>query len=204
MKKTFILFLCCSILFYGCYAYSPLTREDLLNHRVPPGNDILVTLIDGAVIKCQPYHHIYTTESADFIFGSGKRKHRFHLSEHREFVGMLQRSSIDSLRVMGIGTDKYLMCYLPDSTDIYFLYGDYIIVTPDQPPGLWCAGIQSVDGKDSVFSGRIPNERIERVETKEINALSTIGGAVFVIVVVVPLFLAVIYVFTGPHKLNGK
>ncbi len=173
MKKAFIFFLCCSTLLYGCYPLSPLTQEDWLAQSSLPERDISVTLVDGSVIKSQPHHYFYTTEPADFIYGFGKRKHRFVRSEHIEFVGKLQRASIDSLKLIGGVNNRYLICYLPDSTDIYFPDGDYIVVTPDQSPGLWCAGILTADGKESVFSGKIPNDRIERVEMRKLSQLQT-------------------------------
>ena len=173
MKKAFIFFLCCSTLLYGCYPLSPLTQEDWLAQSSLPERDISVTLVDGSVIKSQPHHYFYTTEPADFIYGFGKRKHRFVRSEHIEFVGKLQRASIDSLKLIGGVNNRYLICYLPDSTDIYFPDGDYIVVTPDQSPGLWCAGILTADGKESVFSGKISNDRIERVEMRKLSQLQT-------------------------------
>jgi hypothetical protein len=184
MKKTFIFFLCCSTLLCGCYPLSPLTQEDWLAQSSLPEREILVTLVDGSVIKSQPHHYFHTTGPANFIYGFGKRKHRFVRSEHIEFVGKLQRASIDSLKLIGSVNNRYLICYLPDSTDIYFQDGDYIVVTPDQPPGLWCAGILNADGKESVFSGRISDERIKRVEMKKYNELQTFVFSTGVAVVV--------------------
>lgn len=188
MKKNFIFFLCCSILLYGCYSLSPLTQEDLLALSSLPGRRIFVTLVDGSVIKSQPHYYFYTTEPGDFIFGFGKQKHRFMLREQTEFVGKLQRASIDSLKLIKDLNNRYLVCYLSDSTDIYYREGDYIMVTPEQSPGLWCAGILTIDGKESVFSGRIPNERIERIEMQKLSQSRTsfliVGIAIFVGIII--------------------
>jgi hypothetical protein len=184
MKKTFIFFLCCSTLLYGCFPFSPLTQEDWLAQSSLSEREILVTLVDGSVIKSQPHHYIYTTEPSNFIYGSGRQRHRFIHGEHKEFIGKVYRSSIDSLGFIG----RYFVCYLPDSTDIYFRDGDYIVVTPDQSPGLWCAGIHTADDKESVFSGKIPQERIERVEVKKFSEWQTrwlVGGVIAIVVIII-------------------
>jgi hypothetical protein len=191
MKKTFIFFLCCSTLLYGCFPLSPLTTGDWLAQGSLSEREILVTLVDGSVIKSQPHHHFYTTEPADFIYGFGKRKHRSIRGVQTEFVGKLERASIDSLKLIGAASNRYLICYLPDSTDIYLRDGDYIVVTPDQSPGLWCAGVLTADGKDSVFSGKIPNDRIESVEMTKFAPLETCFLVVGVTAVVVIIIISI-------------
>jgi hypothetical protein len=191
MKKTFVIFLCCVTLLYSCYPYSPLTREELNAQVLPAGEKIRVILADGSIIKSQPYHHISTTEPAGFIYGSGKRYSRFSQSDQKDFVGRLERASIDSLKLIGQGSMRYLLCYPSDSTEISFLYGEYVIVSIEQPPGLWCAGIQTSNGNDSIYSGRIPQERIERIEIEKYNALRTIGAITLVTVIVVAGIVAI-------------
>jgi hypothetical protein len=173
MKKTSIFFLCCSFLLYSCYPWTPLTQEDKTEQSQFIEEDIIVTLVDGSVIKSRPYRHFYTTEPDDCIFGYGRKRHRFVRAEHIEFTGKLERVSIDSLKFIGSQTLGHLLCYLPDSIDIYFNSGDYIIVTPDQPAGLWCAGILTANDKDSIFNGRIPQDRIKSIEMREFSASQT-------------------------------
>lgn len=180
MKKIFIFFLCCSTLLQGCYSYSSITREDWLSQSPSVGENIFITLVDDSVIKSKPYHHIYTTEPANFIFGTAKLKHRYIRREHTQFVGKLERSSVDSLKTIGV-SPQYLICYLPDSTDIYYQDGDYVIITPDQLPGLWCSGILTVDDKESIFSGRIPNESIKYIEIKKFDPMLTTAFVICVI-----------------------
>jgi hypothetical protein len=189
MKKTFIFFLCCSTLLYSCAPLIPLTKEDWLAQSSLPEKEIFITLVDGSVITAQPHHYFYTTEPGDFIVGFGMQKHRFIRGEHTHYTGKVQRASIDSLAFIGGGNNKYLICYLPDSTDIYYGAGDYIMVTPDQSPGLWCTGTLTADGKNSIFSGKIPQERIKHIEMRRFSLWQTsllvgsviiIGGIIFV------------------------
>jgi hypothetical protein len=188
MKKTFILFLCCSTLLYSCAPLTPLTKEDWLAQSSLPEREIFITLVDGSVITAQPHHYFYTTEPGDFIVGFGMQRHRFIRGEHTHYTCKLQRTSIDSLTFIGGGNNRYLICYLSDSTDIYYRDGDYIMVTPDQSQGLWCVGMLSAHGKDSIFSGKIPLERIEHIEMRRFSLWQTsllvgsviiIGGIIF-------------------------
>jgi hypothetical protein len=184
MKKTFIFFLCCSTLLYGCFPLSPLTQEDWLAQSSLPEREILVTLVDGSVIKSQPHHYIYTTEPSNFIYGSGRQRHRFIRGEHKEFIGKVYRSSIDSLGFIG----RYFVCYLPDSTDIYFEGGNYIVITPDRSHGLWCAGILTFDGKDTIFSGYVPGDRIKQIEMRKFSEWQTyflVAGVTVIIVIII-------------------
>jgi hypothetical protein len=195
MKKVFVIFLCCSILLHGCQSYTSLTRENGIEQIALSEKDFIITLTDDSVIKSRPYHHIYTAEPGDFIFGSGKRKHRFVPGEHIPYVGRVERASIDSLNFIGESPERYLICYLPDSTDIYYQEGDYIVITPDQPPGLWCTGTRTADGNDSIFSGRIPYERIRNIEIKKFDPLRTI--ACFACVVGIVLVVVGIHQFSS-------
>jgi hypothetical protein len=185
MKKTFIFFLCCSVLLYGCYPLSDLTHEELIDQK-SQDEAITITLVDGSVIESSPYHYIYTTEPSNFIYGSGKQKHRFIRGDDKEFIGKVDRSSIDSLGFIG----RYIVCYLPDSTYIYFEEENYVIITPDQSPGLWCAGILTVDHKESAFSGKIPNERIKQIEMRKFShwqTYSLVGGLIVVVGIIIIL-----------------
>ena len=187
MKKTFTFFLCCSILLYGCYPLSPLTHEGLIHQKLQE-NDIIVTLVDGGVIKSPTYHHIYTTEPSNFIYGSGGQRHRFIRGYHKEFIGKVHRSSIDSLEFIG----RDIVCYLPDSTYIHFEDGNYIVITPDRSPGLWCAGILTVDGKDPIFSGYLPGDRIKQIEMRQYSEGQTyflVGGVTVIVVIIVVIIL---------------
>ena len=188
MKKKFVFLLCFSILIYSCYPYSSFTRDELPVQKLLFEEEIIVKFIDGSVLISQPYHHIYTTEPGNFIYGIGKQKHRYINIEHKEFTGKLERASIDSLRIFGVGNKGDLICYLSDSTDIYFWNEDYVIVTPDQSPGLWCAGVVTYNQGDSTFSGRVLDKNIKSVEMKKFSAELTIisillsAGVVFLII----------------------
>jgi hypothetical protein len=181
MKKTIMLVLCCSILLHGCFSYSYLPKEVFKQESLSEEN-ILITLIDGSVIESQYHHHIYTTERSDFIYCSGKWKHRS--GAETPFVGKLERSFIDSLKKDEFGLKGSYLCYLSGGTIISFREEDYISVTPDQSPGLWCTGVLTVNSKESIFKGKIPDERIKDIKIKKENILPlialTVGGIVVI------------------------
>lgn len=193
MKKKFIIFLCFSTLLYSCSPYTSFTLQEYAFQKFLPEENIIVYLVEGSVIRVQPYRHIYTTGTNNFIYGFGKRKHRYIPGEHIEFTGKLERASIDSLRIFGVGINRYLICYLPDSTDIYYWNGDYVIVTPDKAPGLWCAGILTTNQGDLIYSGRVLNKNIKSIEMKKpdegkkIIAIMVVAGVVVIVLVAIAI-----------------
>jgi len=184
IAKPVIFVLCASILIQGCYSYSYLSKDEMYRESLTEKN-IVITLANGSRIDSPRYRHIYTTERSDFIYGIGKWRHQFSIET--PFIGRLERSFIDSFKVDKYASAASYACYLTDGNIISFKPGDYVSVTPDQPPGLWCTGIIKVQNRDSLFSGRISEEEIRSVSEKKEEILPVIvlavGGAACTIMI---------------------
>jgi hypothetical protein len=170
--KPLTYMLCFSLLLHGCYSYSILPKEELTRKPLSE-NDIIILLTDGSVIECGCYRHIFTKDRSDFIYGIGKWRHQF--SAETQFRGIIERTFIDSIRKDEYGPLGSILCYLSGGTILSFTKGDYVKVTPDKPPGLWCTGILKHDGIESEFSGKIPNENIRAIKIKKSDYPKTLG-----------------------------
>jgi hypothetical protein len=190
MKIIVILVLCCSLLLQGCFSYAYLSKDELTGESFSE-KSIVITLIDGSVIESEYNRHIYTTDRSDFIYGIGKWKHQF--STETPFLGKLERSFIDSIKEDEYGPKGSYLYYLSGGTIISFREEDYVSVTPDQPPGLWCTGVLTINKIESRFRGRIPEERIKDIKIKKVDIVETIGIVVGIIVIPSMIYAAARY-----------
>lgn len=165
--KTFIsVVLGSTLLLNGCMSYCPLERSEREQGRPKPDERILVTLVDGGTIEAEPYLHVAVSEPSDFVYGVGHWVNK-HTAKDSTFRGKLFRSSVVSSATITSRSERHLFCWLSDSTLIVFKEGDYLVITPDQGTGLWCAGVRKSKEGHQAFAGRIPFDNIKQYKVQE-------------------------------------
>lgn len=186
MKGFTISILFCLVLFEGCYSFLVLDEAKLKGGQPSEQDALRITLRDGSTIAVEPHHHTIVGERSNFIYGVGKRTHRY-TGKVSAFAGKLFLSSLDSVRTRKIGPLNNIECYLPDSTIVQFKGKDNVMVTEEQGVGLYCIGVLKRVTNAVPFSGKISMEDIEQIEVKELSVgktalvVAAVGLVVFVV-----------------------
>jgi len=152
----------------GCTSSSTLTRQVNEEVRISPEKKLTIILKDDTEIDVEPYRHIAVSDSSGFTYGYGTL---FNPTSGVEstFTGTIYpvRVALAETSVFtGMDRNKGVRCYdffLPDSSRVRFLAGDFVTVTRAGGPGFWCAGY-----------GRIPFNEIVSIEEQKFSAGKTL------------------------------
>lgn len=170
-----------ALLISGCYTYRSMT-EDGQNEVVPNNEDaIRITLNDGSVIESPAFMHVDTHEPSDLIIGTGQER-----STPRTFKGILTSGEIDSVKTIPTAGGEALLCWLKNRSSIAFKPHEYLRVSMQDPPGLWCAGKKTSLGGVSEFRGIVSREQLTDIEVEHLDGLKSAA------VVAAPVLLAVL------------
>ncbi len=164
--SVLIVIACVSATFGSCTTFSELSHDEIVAGAVPIESTIRVTRLDSTIVLSGPYRHLMMRDSADLVLGTGSDR-----KTGKPFSGRLQRSQIDSMRdVLVAGTDgeatPYLICWTAGGRSFAFATYDHLVIGPGDPPGLWCAGMITNDGRSSKYRGRIDLDSIRSVEVE--------------------------------------
>lgn len=150
----------------GCTSYYELTREEIEKGMIPSETALRITRNDSSIVESGAYRHALVREPTDFVIGSGSER-----QSGRQFAGKVPRSEIDSTRQIEVVNshgvqETFFICWLRTKTSLAFKEYDFLNITAEDPPGLWCAG--TVTDRDQVrpFKGRIDPFTINRIEAK--------------------------------------
>lgn len=162
-----------ALLFFvcGCTSYYEIAPEDVNTGKIPSERAIRVIQRDGKVIESGAYRHIVVEEPVDLVVGTGTDR-----KSGRSFSGTIRRADIDSSRQIQIenaslARETYFLVWLRNKTTLAFPEYDYLNMTPEHQPGLWCAGTMTDGDHARPFKGRIDLSDITGIETKEITIL---------------------------------
>jgi hypothetical protein len=181
MNKRILLVLIGAMLMQGCYSSSVLEREGRKLQLPADSARIQLDLKNGAIIECEPFHHLAVTAPSNFIYGVGSSMQN---SVEREFIGRIDPSTIDSSKAEKGGR----AFWLKDGSQVRFGEGEFLVVNSDQGTGLWCMGRKTDDESDALFTGRVEFADIRKIELLELSGWGTaaLGGmALFVAFVLV-------------------
>ncbi|HUL44093.1 MAG TPA: hypothetical protein VLY03_07020 [Bacteroidota bacterium] len=192
MKTFFTIFLSTALFLEGCTSFSSISRNEQLQ-GLPRNNEyIRITLNDGSEIESAPYQHAYVTAPSDFVMGMGRMTWA-QRDKDSTFSGMIDRTAIDSSRMLTLNGHRRYVCWLPGSVKISFREEQCLIITPDSGTGFWCIGTirgGSTNRDPGFFSGKIPPGNIREIGVRELSALETAVALTACTVVVVGLAAA--------------
>ena len=149
----------------GCSSYR-LTEEEVNRGNIPSDHKVRIVLIDSSIVESGSYKHLVVQEPADLVTGSGTERR-----SGKPFAGVISRSEIDSARVVELTgpkkTSAAYVCWLKNGTSVGFTEYDYLDITPEHAPGLWCAGSRAGRGPSRPFKGRIDSAEIAMIEAED-------------------------------------
>ena len=184
MSRSLMLVAVQALLISGCYTYRSVTKDDQGEISAKNEEAIRVTLKDGSVIESPPFMHILTREQSDLIIGTGQER-----STSRTFKGLITSSEIDSTRPISTADGEALVCWLKNKTSVAFKPREYLRLTMEDSPGLWCLGERKTPGVVIDFRGVVPRDQIEGIEVVELNSGNTLKLAAGIALLPVAVFI---------------
>ncbi len=170
----------CPLFLMGCYSYEtmkPGNEQTLLD-----SNDaaIQITTIDRSVIEVQSGHYIFVLEPADLIYATGVAWPS-NSSKPVAFCGKMRsdhwrKDTTNWLDENQLPRSEPSYCFTSESgIPVRASEQNVLVVKKSEGTGIWCSGavILGSDGGSS-FQGRIPFERIKKIERSEFSYSKTI------------------------------
>ncbi len=174
VKLVLVLTLSAMLVLEGCYSSTTLSRYYLTT--IPQSDAIQVHTTDGKEIHLEPNRWIVVNDPGNFIYGVGERA----VNRSKEFVPFsgkfryIYRNVQESESQAGYLNPWPLWFRLADSSIVRANPADCIVVDSSLGPGLWCTGKRWARGGATQFSGRVPLDSIETIETKSFAVVKTL------------------------------
>jgi hypothetical protein len=153
----------------GCYTYSAMTEEEIVNNHPTKKDDLKLILKDGSEIICEYQNSpntffVRVEEPSDLVYGRGSILYK-EQSPTILFWGEILRDKIDSTSSGYVNGEVYQHFWLKDGNCVILKEGDYVDITLEDGIGYWVSGIKN----NQTFIGKVNFDNVEEIQVEGVN-----------------------------------